>query len=61
MPSVLRLELMSVDLPFRHAFRHAAATRASSESLFLKCVTDTGAVGFGESLPRKYVTGETRD
>jgi muconate cycloisomerase len=52
---------MCVDLPFRHAFRHSAATRATSESLFLKCVTDTGAVGFGESLPREYVTGETRD
>jgi len=61
MPSVLRLELMSVELPFRNAFRHAAATRASSESVFLKCVTNTGAVGFGESLPREYVTGETRD
>jgi muconate cycloisomerase len=61
MPKVLQLELMSVDLPFRRAFRHAAAARDSSESLFLKCVTDTGAVGFGESLPREYVTGETRD
>jgi L-alanine-DL-glutamate epimerase-like enolase superfamily enzyme len=61
MPRVLRLELMSVDLPFRNAFRHAAAARRSSESLFMKCVTDTGAVGFGESLPREYVTGETRD
>ena len=61
MPKVLQLELMSVDLPFRRAFRHAAAARNSSESLFLKCVTDAGAVGFGESLPREYVTGETRD
>ena len=61
MPKVLQLELMSVDLPFRRAFRHAAAARKSSESLFLKCVTEAGAVGFGESLPREYVTGETRD
>ncbi len=61
MPRVSRFELMSVDLPFRRAFRHAAAARTSSESLFVKCVTDTGAVGFGECLPRAYVTGETRD
>lgn len=61
MPKVQQLELMSVDLPFRRGFRHAAAARTSSGSLFLKCVTDTGAVGFGESLPRDYVTGETRD
>jgi L-Ala-D/L-Glu epimerase len=61
MPRVRRFELLSVDLPFRHPFRHAAAARKSSESLFIKCVTDNGGVGFGESLPREYVTGETRD
>lgn len=61
MPKILKFELLRVDLPFRRAFRHAAAARQCSESLFLKCVTDTGAVGFGESLPRAYVTGETRD
>lgn len=61
MPSVSQCEVMSVDLPFRKAFRHAAATRSSSDSLFVKCSTDTGSVGFGESLPREYVTGETRD
>jgi muconate cycloisomerase len=61
MTQVSRIELMSVDLPFRHPFRHAAAARNSSESLFLKCVTDGGAMGFGECLPRRYVTGETRD
>jgi muconate cycloisomerase len=61
MPRLSRFELMSVDLPFRRAFRHAAADRSRSESLFLKCVTDDGAVGFGECLPRSYVTGETRE
>jgi muconate cycloisomerase len=58
---VTRLELRCVDLPFRRPFRHAAAERACSGSLFLKCETDAGATGFGESLPREYVTGETRD
>jgi L-Ala-D/L-Glu epimerase len=58
---IARLELFAVDLPLRKAFKHAAAERSSSESLFLRCVTESGAVGFGESLPRAYVTGETRD
>ena len=61
MPRVMQLEVLAADLPFRHAFRHAAATRKSSNSLFVKCVTDAGTTGFGESLPRNYVTGETRD
>jgi len=54
-------EVYAVDLPFRVAFKHAAATRRHSDSIFVKCITDTGVTGFGESLPREYVTGESRD
>lgn len=61
MTAVSRFELLKVDLPFRRRFRHAAAERSTSGSLFLKCMTDTGVSGFGECLPRAYVTGETRD
>ena len=59
--SIVSFELSAVDLPFRKPFKHAAAERNSSYSLFLKCTTDTGAIGFGESLPREYVTGESRE
>ena len=61
MPRLKKLELLAVDLPFRKPFKHAAAERTSSSSLFLKCVTDSDQVGFGEALPRKYVTGESRE
>lgn len=61
MTRVVRCELFAVDLPLRRPFRHAAAERVFSSSVFLKCETDCGAVGFGETLPRDYVTGETRD
>ncbi|MEA2079024.1 MAG: enolase C-terminal domain-like protein [Pseudomonadota bacterium] len=60
MAGILSFELSAVELPFRKPFKHAAAERSSSYSLFLKCTTDSGAVGFGESLPREYVTGESR-
>lgn len=56
----LRFELYAVDLPFRTPFKHAAATRETSNSIFLKCAMDNGATGWGESLPRAYVTGETQ-
>ena len=59
--TITRFELSAVDLPFRVKFKHSAAERQRSESLFLRCVTDGGASGFGESLPRHYVTGESRD
>jgi L-Ala-D/L-Glu epimerase len=61
MPTVTELELLAVDLPFRAPFRHAAASRHSSESLFLRARLDTGVEGWGESLPRVYVSGESRD
>jgi muconate cycloisomerase len=58
---IKKFEIFAVDLPFRKAFKHAAAERDSSCSIFLKCVTEQGHVGYGECLPREYVTGESRD
>ncbi|HEY6707937.1 MAG TPA: enolase C-terminal domain-like protein [Actinomycetota bacterium] len=55
------LQLFAVDLPFKVAFRHAAAARTTSESLFLRVGLDDGAQGWGESLPRAYVSGERRE
>lgn len=59
--AIVGFELYTIDLPFRRAIRHAAKERRRSESIFLKCITDTGVHGFGESLPREYVTGESRE
>jgi muconate cycloisomerase len=61
MARIVSFDIMQADLPFRKPFRHAAAGRSVSNSLFLKCTTDTRVAGFGESLPRAYVTGETAD
>jgi muconate cycloisomerase len=60
MPRIVGIELWEVDLPFHHTFRHAAAARVRSESLFVRCFTDSGHCGYGETLPRPYVTGEER-
>lgn len=56
---IKRVEVSEVDLPFRHAFRHALKTRRFSNSIFVKIYLKGGVVGYGESLPRDYVTGET--
>jgi len=61
MTRIRAFEVFAVDLPFRKPFEHAAACRVASDSIFLKCITESGTVGFGESLPRDYVTGETRE
>lgn len=61
MATVTELQLFAVDLPFKVAFRHAAAARTSSGSLFLRVRLDSGVEGWGECLPRAYVSGERRE
>src|SRR5512132_4005785 len=61
MPQVTDLRLFAVDLPFKVAFRHAAAARTTSDSLFLRARLDDGTEGWGEALPRAYVSGEGRE
>jgi L-Ala-D/L-Glu epimerase len=61
MPTLTGFRLFAVDLPFRTTFRHAASTRRTSESLFLLARLDDGVEGWGECLPRVYVSGESRD
>jgi muconate cycloisomerase len=58
---VVSFDILAVDLPFRCALGHSAARRRASDSLFLKCTLDDGTAGFGECLPRVYVTRESRD
>ena len=48
-----------VRLPLKQPFRHASATRAESESVLLRCELADGTAGWGEGVPRSYVTGET--
>jgi L-alanine-DL-glutamate epimerase-like enolase superfamily enzyme len=61
MPRIVSFAVHATELPFRVKFEHAAASRRSSESLFVELHLDDGTTGWGESLPRVYVTGESRD
>jgi L-Ala-D/L-Glu epimerase / N-acetyl-D-glutamate racemase len=61
MAKVIEMEVYAVDLPLRVPFRHAAAQRRSSASVFARIRLDNGIDGWGESLPRQYVTGESVD
>ena len=61
MPAVKAFWLLAVDLPLKVTFRHAAASRRTSESLFLRVRLDNGVEGWGECLPREYVSRERLD
>ena len=52
------LVIFQTELPMR-AFEHAAATRKTSQAIIVRLRTRSGRVGWGEALPRAYVTGET--
>ncbi|MFH1753045.1 MAG: enolase C-terminal domain-like protein [Candidatus Omnitrophota bacterium] len=52
-------EVLRVDIPLRKKFKHSITARSVSDSVFLKIKLEDGTIGYGESLPRKYVTGET--
>jgi muconate cycloisomerase len=57
--TVTQIDVVGVDLPLRMPFNHAAARRSRSESVFVHVQLDNGVDGWGEALPRPYVTGET--
>lgn len=46
-------------IPFQQTFRHALQSRAESDAVIVKITDHNGMSGYGESLPRPYVTGET--
>ena len=54
-----RLRLKELRIPFKAAFRHASAERAETSSVWVEAVSSTDIVGYGESCPRPYVTGES--
>lgn len=56
-----QVDVMTVVIPFRVTFRHALASRSEGELIVVRAIDTEGRVGFGESVPRDYVTGETTE
>ncbi|MEE9335387.1 MAG: enolase C-terminal domain-like protein [Granulosicoccaceae bacterium] len=54
-------EFIRLALPFNNGFEHARAARKISDTILVKLTAETGEQGWGEILPRPYVTGETVD
>jgi len=55
------MTLHRLALPFRGKFRHATAERSAGDNIILQLELGNGQVGYGETLARPYVTGETPD
>ena len=53
--------ILEVQIPFQMVFRHALASHERSHGVILRLSTKDGSRGYGECVPRAYVTGETPD
>lgn len=58
---IVELTAYLVRIPLKTRVKHASHTRDQTDSIVVHCQLDTGTVGWGEGLPRSYVTGETID
>lgn len=59
MPRVHSVRLHHVRIPLRRPFKHAAARRAVADNVVCLVTLKDGTEGWGEGVPRSYVTGET--
>jgi len=53
-----QLDVYRTAIPMR-PFEHAAASRDVAEAIVVRAAFSAGPSGWGETLPREYVTGET--
>src|SRR5271155_556021 len=58
---IVELSAFVVRIPLRKAVKHASHVRTETENVIVRCTLDDGTVGYGEGVPRDYVTGETAD
>jgi muconate cycloisomerase len=58
---IVEMSAFVVRIPLRKAIKHASHTRTETENVVVRCMLDDGTIGYGEGVPRDYVTGETAD
>ncbi|MBY0395913.1 MAG: dipeptide epimerase, partial [Thermoleophilia bacterium] len=57
--TIAALDLFRVAVPLKQKIRHASHERTDSENLIARVTLSDGTTGYGEGVPRPYVTGET--
>jgi muconate cycloisomerase len=55
---VVAVDVFALRIPFVRAFAHARYTRAESDAVVVRLRDGEGYAGYGEGLPREYVSGE---
>ncbi len=55
---VTTVEILPLRIPFNQTFDHSQISRSSSDTVVVRVRGSEGLCGYGEGLPRPYVTGE---
>ncbi|GMU21316.1 MAG: dipeptide epimerase [Phycisphaerae bacterium] len=58
---IVRLRIWALSIPLRRPFGHAAKVRTHADPIVVEVELSDGTHGYGETLPRPYVSGETPD
>jgi L-alanine-DL-glutamate epimerase-like enolase superfamily enzyme len=58
---IVEMQAFVVQLPLRQKILHASASRTDSQNILIRCRLQDGTIGWGEGVPRIYVTGETAE
>ena len=58
---ISEVAISHVRIPLKRIIKHASHARTDTDNILVRCTLEDGTTGFGEGLPRDYVTGETID
>ena len=58
---ISEVSISHVRIPLKRVIKHASHARTDTDNILVRCTLEDGTTGFGEGLPRDYVTGETID
>jgi L-Ala-D/L-Glu epimerase len=59
--TVSTIRCFPIRFDFRMGVTHGLASRSYTENIYVQIESVNGHIGFGEGVPRSYVTGETTD
>ena len=56
---ISQCRLRILEIPFVVEFKHSTHTRSDVQTILVELELESGEIGYGEALPREYVTGES--
>jgi len=59
--NIVQLQAFVVRVPLKRAVKHASHVRKFTDNVIVRCELADGSVGWGEGVPREYVTGESAE